>query len=110
MSESLEMLYERIDDLEDALCGESERADESERLVTELFHAFHSWDAKHANQMWHDEPTLHELLPEKSFPRVPGKCVGETMLVDTKSYCGIWCRWTNCREVDHCTIGGTDGE
>lgn len=31
-------------------------------------------------------------------------CDNETSVVDgKKSFCKIWERWTNCREVSHCT-------
>lgn len=46
--------------------------------------------------------------------RVPGKCPHEERVLDgKKSYCGLWERWTNCREAGHCvreSIEGNDSQ
>lgn len=37
----------------------------------------------------------------------PGRCPNEGAVADIgggKSYCTPWERWTNCREVGHCTL------
>lgn len=109
MSESLEMLYEQIDDLTDQVGQEQDRADENERLVCNLFHAYHDADQQEANRMWNDEPTLQALLPERDFKREPGSCLFEISCIDgKKSECVAYGHWTNCREVNHCMIGADD--
>jgi hypothetical protein len=104
MPESIETLYEQIDDLTDDLDNANERADENERLVTELFHAYHDSDPIQANRLWHDEQTLQELLPSHCFKFEPGQCLGEIACIDGKKVeCAFYGKWTNCRERGHCT-------
>lgn len=38
-------------------------------------------------------------------------CPHESHCIDeSKSYCEPWGRWTNCREVGHCTYDGSEEE
>lgn len=58
----------------------------------------------------------HELPGQQSFDfygkHTPFNCEHESAVVDIgggKSFCDLWQRWTNCREVGHCvyqSIGG----
>lgn len=43
----------------------------------------------------------------------PGSCLNEGAVADIgggKSYCIPWERWTNCREVGHCTLDAAKDE
>lgn len=40
---------------------------------------------------------------------VPCPCESHC-LDDQKSFCEPWGRWTNCREVGHCTYDGSEEE
>lgn len=56
----------------------------------------------------------HELPGQQSFDFScnPFNCPYESAVVDIgggKTFCDLWQRWTNCREVGHCvyqSIGG----
>ena len=100
----IDELQDRIEDLEDSLFTETSRADENERIAVNLFYALRGQNQQAANQFWHDEETMQALIPARIFPQKPGTCIEETSLIDTKSYCEMWQRWTNCREVNHCVM------
>ena len=97
---------EQIETLEDALNDVQTQSDEYLRLLTQCFWAFHDCNPIEANKIWWDEPTLQAELPPKCFVDKVGGCVSETALIKEgskpKSYCKLWERWTNCREVGHC--------
>ena len=104
--EAASTFLEERESLEDALDEMQEERDEYLRVLTECFWAFHHANPVEANKFWWDEPTLQaEILP-KHFEEEPGECVSETSLTQDgnkpKSYCKLWERWTNCREVGHC--------
>jgi len=45
--------------------------------------------------------------------RQPGSCPNEGAVADIgggKSYCITWEKWTNCREVGHCTFESVKNE
>lgn len=77
-------------------------------------------DVEKPPRVWCNQPTGHDHayvlceppeLPCKAFildaERITGaECVYELMAVDIgggKSYCTLIDKWTNCREVGHCT-------
>ena len=104
--EAISTFQEEIATLEDALDVMQEERDERERVLSELFLACYDHCHIMANQFWWEEPLLREMFPATYFPEEPGKCVSETSLTQDgnkpKSYCKLWERWTNCREVGHC--------
>ena len=112
--DGVDLMREQITELEDMLDSAQERADEHERINEVVYRAFHDFCAERgevveANKLWWSEPTLQEIFQPKHFEDEPGKCVSEVSLVDgKKSYCKLRERWTNCREVGHCTLEVSD--
>lgn len=58
----------------------------------------------------------HELPGQQCFDLFgkcePFNCQHESSVVDIgggKSFCELWQKWTNCREVEHCVYQGTEG-
>lgn len=51
---------------------------------------------------------MMEQMRLELFERhAPGRCDEETRLADIgggKSFCAVWDRWTNCREVGYCVF------
>ena len=104
--EAKDTFLEQIETLEDALDDIQEERDEYLRVLTQCFWAFHDVNPLDANKFWWSEPTLQTEIPATCFELYPGICISETSLTQDgnkpKSYCKLWERWTNCREVGHC--------
>ena len=112
--EAKDTFLEQIETLEDALDEMQEERDEYLRVLTQCFWAFHDANQIDANRFWWNEPTLQAEIPATCFKDEPGLCVSETArTVDgkkPKSFCQLWERWTNCREVGHCVKAAANGE
>lgn len=104
--EAVSTFIEERESLEDALDEVQEERDEYLRVLTQCFWAFHDSNQIDANRFWWSEPTLQAEISANCFKEEPGECVSETArTIDgkkPKSFCQLWERWTNCREVGHC--------
>ena len=112
--EAVSTFIEERESLEDALDEVQEERDEYLRVLTQCFWAFHDVNPLDANKFWWSEPTLQTEIPATCFELYPGICISETSLTEDgkkpKSYCKLWERWTNCREVGHCVKAAANGE